>query len=122
MKGTALPRPRKKRRCRAFDGDRVFKPRSIPMRQLERVRLELGELEAMRLCDLEGLSQDTAGARIGVSRGTVQRMLKRARAKIVVALLESKALLVEETDGEDSIGDPATTGTAPKRKEGDHGR
>ena len=74
--GASLPRPRKRRACRAFDGDPVFKPRSIPMTELDVVELRLSELEALRLCDLEGLDQEAAGARMGVSRGTVQRLLK----------------------------------------------
>jgi len=91
-----MPRPRKRRRCRAYDGDRVFKPRSIPMHQLETIRLELGELEAMRLCDLEALDQEGAGERMEVSRGTVQRLLKSGRAKVLRALVQSRALLIEE--------------------------
>ena len=43
----SLPRPRKTRCCRAHEGDRVFKPRSIPMTRLETVKLELSELEAL---------------------------------------------------------------------------
>ena len=46
------------------------------MAQLETIRLELSELEAMRLCDLEGLDQSAAGERMGVSRGTVQRLCR----------------------------------------------
>ena len=91
-----MPRPRKQRRCRAFDGDRVFKPRSIPMHELETVRLELSELEAMRLCDLEGCDQESAGERMAVSRGTVQRLLKSGRAKVIRSLLQSRALLIEQ--------------------------
>jgi len=79
-----------------YDGDRVFKPRSIPMTRLETIRLELSELEAMRLCDLEDCDQETAGERMGVSRGTVQRLLKSGRAKVLEALLQSRALLIEE--------------------------
>ena len=90
-----MPRPKKRRRCRAYDGDRVFKPRSIPMSQLEVIRLELAELEALRLCDLEGLDQEAAGLRIEVSRGTVQRMLKEGRRKVVEALVNSSALVIE---------------------------
>ena len=56
-----MPRPRKQRICRQYEGDRVFKPRSIPMSQLDTLRLEVDELEAMRLCDLEGLDQESAG-------------------------------------------------------------
>lgn len=91
-----MPRPRKRRHCRRFNGDRVFKPRSIPMSELEVIRLGVDELEALRLCDLEGHEQESAGERMGVSRGTVQRMLKVGRAKLVRALLDSSALIIEK--------------------------
>ena len=91
-----MPRPCKKRRCRAYNGDRVFKPRSIPMHQLAAIRLELGELEAMRLCDVEGHDQEAAGRSMAVSRGTVQRLLKSGRSKVLRALLDSSALLIEK--------------------------
>jgi predicted DNA-binding protein (UPF0251 family) len=91
-----MPRPRKHRMCRRFDGDRVFKPRSIPMTELAVVRLALDELEAMRLCDVEDFEQHAAGERMGVSRGTVQRLLQSGRAKVVGALLDSAALVIEQ--------------------------
>jgi uncharacterized protein len=90
-----MPRPHKPRRCRMFDGDTVFKPRSIPMPELQIVRLGLDELEALRWCDVEGLEQEQAGARMGVSRGTVQRLLKSGRSKVVSALVTSSALVIE---------------------------
>lgn len=90
-----MPRPCKRRLCRAFDGERVFKPRSTPMHELELVRLEMSELEAMRLCDLENCDQSMAGQRMGVSRGTVQRLLRSGRRKVLTALLSSSALLIE---------------------------
>ena len=98
-----MPRPRKQRLCRAYHGDRVFKPRSIPMSQLETIRLELSELEAMRLYDLDGCDQETAGQRIGVSRGTVQRLLGSGRVKVLRALLLSSALLIEKGDHDDYL-------------------
>ena len=98
-----MPRPPKRRMCREYRGDRVYKPRSIPMRELETLRLELGELEAMRLCDVEGASQEDAGVKMGVSRGTVQRLLKRGRRKVVGALIESKALLIEKGETDESM-------------------
>lgn len=73
------------------------------MRDLESIRLELGELEAMRLCDVEGRDQEEAGRRMGVSRGTVQRLLKRGRRKVVEALVESKALLIEKGDHDEDM-------------------
>ena len=73
------------------------------MHRLGTIRLELGELEAMRLCDLDGYDQSDAGLRMGVSRGTVQRLLKRGRAKILTALLESCALVVEKGDYDEGL-------------------
>lgn len=93
-----MPRPRKPRRCRQFHGDRVFKPRAIPMGELEVIELRLDELEAIRLCDVEGLDQAGAGERMGVSRGTVQRLLKSGREKLARALLESAALRIGNGD------------------------
>lgn len=90
-----MPRPRKPRRCRAHEGERIFKPARVPMRALERVSLELSELEAMRLCDVEGLDQQAAGTAMQVSRGTVQRLLNSGRAKVVRALLGAHALIIE---------------------------
>lgn len=66
------------------------------MGRLETIHLELRELEAMRLCDLENCDQETAGMRMSVSRGTVQRLLKSGRAKILRSLLQSQALLIKE--------------------------
>jgi len=64
------------------------------MRELTVVRLGLDELEAMRLCDTEGMDQQAAGENMGISRGTIQRLLSRGRKKVVNALLSSEALLI----------------------------
>ena len=98
-----MPRPRKSRNCREYEGDRIFKPRSIPMTDLGIVHLGTDELEAMRLCDLEGLEQIEAGARMGVSRGTVQRLVKSGRAKVLRALVESNALVIGGGDGHEDL-------------------
>ena len=95
-----MVRPRKERRCRKFDGDRVMKPRGIPMTEVEIIHLGLDELEAMRLCDVEGFEQIAAGKKMRVSRGTVQRLLKSGREKTIRAILESAALVIEENDPE----------------------
>lgn len=56
------------------------------------------ELEALKLCDLEGLFQEQAGERMGVSRGTVQRLLASARQKTADALVSGSALIFEEDE------------------------
>jgi predicted DNA-binding protein (UPF0251 family) len=93
-----MPRPRKRRRCKRFDGDRVMKPRGIPMTDVEIIRLDLDELEAMRLCDVERYEQSAAGEKMRVSRGTVQRLLKSGREKTVRSILESAALVIGDDD------------------------
>jgi len=98
-----MPRPRKHRNCRRFEGDRIFKPRSIPMPDLPLFVLREDELEAIRLCDLEGLDQAAAGDRMGVSRGTVQRLLKSGRETVARALVETGALLIGDA-GEEQRG------------------
>lgn len=55
------------------------------------------ETEALKLCDLDGLTQEQAGKRMGVSRGTVQRILSSARRKTAMALTQCKAIVLEET-------------------------
>jgi len=65
-----------------------------PPRNLEPVFLEMAELEAFRLVDLEGLSQEEAGQRMGVSRGTVWRLVQSARKKTAQALSEGRAISI----------------------------
>ena len=72
-----------------------FKPRGIPMAQLEEVNLTVEELEALRLVDLEGMYQEDAAREMGVSRQTIQRMITEARTKVVEALVAGKALRIE---------------------------
>ena len=63
------------------------------------IQLEPAEMEALRLVDLEDLSQEEAGQRMGVSRGTVWRLLQNARRKVITAIIEGRALdLIEPAD------------------------
>ena len=61
-----------------------------PPRNFEPILLEMAELEAFRLVDLEGLSQEEAGQRMRVSRGTVWRLVQSARKKTAQALSEGR--------------------------------
>ncbi|NIR87814.1 DUF134 domain-containing protein [Candidatus Bathyarchaeota archaeon] len=65
-----------------------------PQGDPEPVYMEPAELEALRLVDLEGLSQEEAGERMGVSRGTVWRLLQGARKKTAQAITEGRPLLI----------------------------
>jgi predicted DNA-binding protein (UPF0251 family) len=78
------------------DLEQVFKPAGTPLRDMEQVIIGRDEMEAMYLCDSEGLNQEAAGERMGVSRGTVQRLLASARRKIIEAVVHGKALAIEK--------------------------
>ena len=75
---------------------KAFKPTGIPMGEIEKIALYRDELEALKLCDMDGLTQEEAGEKMGISRGTVQRLLSEARRKTATALAECKALVLEE--------------------------
>jgi uncharacterized protein len=61
---------------------------------MEIIQLAHDELEALHLCDGEGKTQEEAGACMGISRGTVQRLLANARCKVAQGLVGQKALAI----------------------------
>lgn len=67
---------------------------AIPCKDLREIVIGLDEFEAMRLCDLEELDQITAGERMGVSRGTIQRLLTSGRKKLIEALINSAIIRI----------------------------
>jgi predicted DNA-binding protein (UPF0251 family) len=77
------------------DAEEVYKPAGTPLWELEKITIGHDEMEAMFLCDAENLTQEEAGKRMGVSRGTVQRLLSQARKKTIEAVVLGKTLLVE---------------------------
>lgn len=91
----AMGRPPIPRTVRYWPGAVYYKPRGVPLRTLEEVVLGLDETEALRLADLEGLSQEEVGRRMGISRATAGRVLAEARRKTADALIGGKALRIE---------------------------
>jgi predicted DNA-binding protein (UPF0251 family) len=91
-----MARPEKLRRVGCVAGRRAFKPIGRPVADLEVEPLRLDELEALRLADLEGLYQEAAAERMGVSRPTFARILARARMAVARALIEERVLVVGE--------------------------
>ena len=72
-----------------------FKPRGIPMLDLEEVTLTVDEREAIRLADLQGLSHEEGGELMGVSRATFGRILRNARRIIADAIIAGKAINIQ---------------------------
>ena len=87
-----MPRPPIERSVAGVPRITLFKPAGVPARELDRLRLAVDELEAIRLVDLEGLSHERAAEALGVSRQTVGRVLERGRAKVADALVGGKAI------------------------------
>ena len=89
-----MVRPRKDRYV-AFNPEvSYFKPRGIPMFELEEVYLTVDEREALRLADLLGMSHEDAGRQMGVSRATFGRIIQRARMTVADALINGKAISI----------------------------
>jgi RNA polymerase sigma factor (sigma-70 family) len=70
------------------------------MGKLETTALSHDELEAIRLCDGEGMSQEQAASSMHVSRGTVQRTLAAARKKLADALVSGHAIVLRSAEEE----------------------
>ena len=91
----AMPRPS---HCRWIAGEPaavLFKPAGIPTRDLAEVAMTLDEFEAIRLADGEGLYQEEAARRMGVSRTTFGRILDSAHRKVADVLAGGKCLRLE---------------------------
>ena len=111
-----MPRPCHCRRVSALPKNSCFKPNGIPLHELEEVVLSLDGLEALRLADFEDLNMDAAAARMGVSRHTFGRLLRRARRSGAQALVQGQALRIEggvcalDVEAEDGSNADAATG------------
>ncbi len=87
-----MARPLTRRRISDDLEGRIFKPQGRPMSALDRLDLTLDGLEALRLADLEGLYQEEAARRMGISRATYARVLATARKVVAEALIHGKAV------------------------------
>ncbi len=90
-----MPRPKKYRCIECYPDTTYFKPKGIPLRDLEEISLEMDEMEAIRLADYEGFYHEEAALKMKISRQTFGRILQQAHRKIAECLLKGKALRVE---------------------------
>jgi len=93
-----MGRPKKRRTVRFAPGVTYFKPRGVPLSELEEVTLVVEELEAVRLADLEDMDQTSAAKKMRISQSTFHRVLAAAHRKIGDALINGKAIKVEGGD------------------------
>lgn len=90
-----MARPRLCRRVRFNPDVTYFKPRGIPLVELEEVILHVDEFEAVRLKDLEGLEQEECAKKMSISQPTFHRLVLSARKKIADAIVNGKAIRIE---------------------------
>jgi uncharacterized protein len=86
-----------KKKCRFIERDYdnfIFKPKSIPMTKLAIMNIGLDEMEAIRLVDVEHMRQEDAAKKMGISSGTIQRIIEATREKIGKALINGHAISI----------------------------
>ena len=89
-----MPRPFKCRRVCGTPGSDYFKPRGIPLSDLQEIGLTIDEFEAIRLADLGGLYQEEAAKKMAISRQTFGNIIASAHKKIADAIVNGKALKI----------------------------
>ncbi|NLK21331.1 MAG: DUF134 domain-containing protein [Epulopiscium sp.] len=87
-----MARPIKCRKIEFFLESRHFMPIEKENHGIGKVVLKLEELEAMRLKDIEGLSQEESAIKMNISRQTFQNIIDSARKKIAIALTEGRSI------------------------------
>lgn len=92
-----MPRPKKNRRTNCDPTAVYFKPRGIPIKELQECVLEEDELEAFKLADYEDCSHEDGAKEMDISRATFGRILKSARKKVIEAILEGKAIKIRRS-------------------------
>jgi predicted DNA-binding protein (UPF0251 family) len=91
-----MPRPRKHRRVCCNPSSYYFKPRGIPVFELEEITLDHDELESLRLADFLAYSHEKAAKEMKISRATFGRIVEIARKKVVDGILNGKAIRINE--------------------------
>jgi uncharacterized protein len=91
-----MPRPRKHRRICCNPLAYYFKPRGIPMYELQEIVLDHDELESLRLADLLAYSHEKAAKEMKISRATFGRIVEIARNKVADGILNGKAIRINE--------------------------
>ncbi len=93
-----MPRPKKKRQVESIPQAIYFKPQGVALTDLKEVVLTIGELEALRLVDGDGLNQVEAAEKMKISQPTLARILASARQKTADGLARGKAIKIKGGD------------------------
>lgn len=91
-----MTRPRRPRCLRFKPSVYYFKPQGIPLRLLEEIALLPDELESLKLYEIDGLDQIKAAQKMKISQPTFARTLESAQKKVAQAIIQGKAIRIEE--------------------------
>ncbi len=89
-----MPRPKKCRRVCCMPGNRSFGPIGAAGAERKVIVMTVDEFEAIRLIDLEQLSQEECAERMNVARTTAQAIYNSARMKLAKVLVHGMELSV----------------------------
>jgi len=90
-----MPRPKKNRCIKCKPDVNYFKPRGVPLVDLEEILLSPDEIEAISLADYEGFYHQDAAVKMKISRQTFGRISGSVRKKVTECLPKGKALKIE---------------------------
>ena len=93
-----MPRPRKYRRVCCNPSSYYFKPRGIPVYELEEIIIDHDELESLRLADLLAYSHEKSASEMKISRATFGRIIESARKKVIDGILNGKAIRINQEE------------------------
>lgn len=89
-------RPKKIRWVKCDPGERCFKPQCKSKAELEGIVLNLDEFEVLRLSHLEGYNQEKIAKQMKIHQSTISRILNSAHQKVTDALVNIKAIRIEQ--------------------------
>lgn len=89
-------RPKKTRWVSCEPGERCFRPKCKPLKDLVGVVLSFDEFEALRLTHLENYDQGKIARQMKIHQSTISRILASAHKKITDALVNIKAIKIEQ--------------------------
>ena len=93
-----MVRPKLCRRVKFNPKIKYFKPKGVPVKDLEIIELTLEELEALRLKNIKNFEQVECAEKMNTSQSTFQRILSSAYKKISIALVEGKAIGIIDSE------------------------